>query len=74
MLAEYISANTLLKKENIQLKKVNLEQEIVHLKSEKVKEEQLDPASIKEEPTFDKGLKQLIVFGQCTNKGELVVL
>ena len=67
MLAEYISANTLLKKENIQLKKANINPEH-HLKSEKVKEEQLDPASIKEEPTFDKGLKR-----QCANKGELVV-
>ena len=55
MLAEYITANTLLKK---QLKKANINPEH-HLKSEKVKEEQLDPASIKEEPTFDKGLKQL---------------
>ncbi len=52
VLDEYISANTLLKKANI-----NPEH---HLKSEKVKEEQLDPASIKEEPTFDKGLKQFI--------------
>ena len=59
MLAEYISANTLLKKENIQLKKVNINPEH-HLKSEKVKEEQLDPAFIKEEPTFDKGLKQFL--------------
>ena len=73
MLAEYISANTLLKKENIllkeenillkkeniQLKKANINPEH-HLKSEKVKEEQLDPASIKEEPTFDKGLKQFL--------------
>ena len=58
MLAECINANTLLKKEIIQLKNVN----IVHLKSGQVKEEQLDPASIKEEP-FDKGL----IFGQCTN-------
>ncbi|XP_064401224.1 uncharacterized protein LOC135347256 isoform X2 [Halichondria panicea] len=51
VLAEYISANILLK--NIQLKKANINLEH-HLKSEKVKEEQLDPASIKEEPTFDK--------------------
>ena len=55
MLAECINANTLLKKEIIQLKNVN----IVHLKSGQVKEEQLDPASIKEEP-FDKGLKQFL--------------
>ncbi len=59
MLAEYISANTLLKKENIQLKKANINPEH-HLKYEKVKEEQLDPVSIKEEPTFDKGLKQFL--------------
>ncbi len=50
MLVEYINANTLLKKAYN-----NLEQEIAHLKSEKVKEEQLDPGTIKEEPTFDKG-------------------
>ena len=56
MLAEYINANTLLKK---QLKKANINPEH-HLKSEKVKKEQLDPASIKEDPTFDKGLKQFI--------------
>ncbi len=60
MLAECISANTLLKKEIIQLKLANPEQEVVHLKSEKVKEEQLDPDSIKEEPTFGKGLKQFL--------------
>ena len=58
MLAEYINANTLLKKEIIQLKKANINPEH-HLKSEKVKEEQLDPASIKEEP-IDKGLKQFL--------------
>ncbi len=42
-------------KENIQLKKINnnLQQEIARLKSEKVKEEQLDPETIKEEPTPD---------------------
>ncbi len=59
MLVECISANTLLMKENIQLKKTNnnLQQEIAHLKSEKVKEEQLDPETIKEEPTPDNGLK-----------------
>ncbi len=60
MLAEYISANAQLKKENIQLKKVNnnQEQENTHLKSEEVKGEQVD--SIKEEPTPDKGLKQFV--------------
>ncbi len=49
MLAEYISANTLLKKENN-----NQEQEITRLK------EQLDPVSIKEEPTSDTGLNQFV--------------
>ncbi len=34
--------------------------EIGHLKSEKVKEEQLDPVSIKNEPTPDIGLKQFV--------------
>ncbi len=34
--------------------------EMAHLKSEKVKEEQLDPISIKDEPTPDKGLKQFV--------------
>ncbi len=60
VLAEYISAITQLKKENIQLKMTNnnLEQENTHLKSEKVKGEQLD--SIKDEPTPDKGLKQFV--------------
>ena len=69
MLAECINANTLLKKEIIQLKNVNInpEQDIVHLKSGQVKEEQLDPASIKEEP-FDKGLINVQI-----NKGEHVV-
>ena len=64
MLAECISANTLLKKEIIQLKKANndLEQENTHLKSEKAKEEQMDPASIKEEPTSVQGLKQLCMY------------
>ncbi len=59
MLAEYNSANTLLKKENIQLKKANnnLEQEIASLK---VKKEKLDPVSIKEEPTSGNGLKQFV--------------
>ncbi len=49
-------------KENIQLKKANnnLEQEIAHLKSEKVKEEQLDPETIKVEPTSGNGLKQFM--------------
>ena len=63
VLAEYISANTLLMKENIQLKKGNnnLEQEIAHLKSEKASKEQLDPVSIKKEPTSDQGLKQLLI-------------
>ena len=62
MLAECISANTLLMKENIQFKKTNnnLEQEIARLKSEKVKEEQLNPETIKEEPTSGNGLKQLV--------------
>ena len=55
-------ANTLLKKENIQLKKANsnLEQEIACLKSEEVKEEQLDPETIKVEPTSGNGLKQFV--------------
>ncbi len=68
VLAEYISANTLLRKENIQLKKTvhNLEQEVGHLK---FKEEQMDPVSIKEEPTSGKGLKQFL----CWYKGEDVV-
>ncbi len=59
VLVEYIGANTQLKKENIQLKKTvhNLEQEVGHLKS---KEEQMDPVSIKEEPTSGKGLKQFL--------------
>ncbi len=60
MLAEYVSANTLLMKETIQLKKTNnnLEQEITHLKSERVSKEHLDPeTSIKEEPTSSQGLK-----------------
>ncbi len=62
MLEEYINANTLLKKENIQLKETNtnLEQEIARLKSEEVKEEQLDPETIKEEPTSGNGLKQFV--------------
>ncbi len=49
-------------KENIQLKKtnINLEQEIARLKSEEVKEEQLDPVSIREEPTSGNGLKQFV--------------
>ncbi len=56
MLAEYISAITLLKKENMQLKKSNsnLEQEIAHLR------EQLDPISIKEKPISGNGVKQLV--------------
>ncbi len=68
VLAEYISDNTLLRKENIQLKKTvhNLEQEVGHLK---VKEEQMDPVSIKEEPTSGKGLKLFL----CLYKGEHVV-
>ncbi len=55
-------ANTLLMKENNQLKKEknNLEQEIARLKSEAVKEEQLDPETIKVEPTSGNGLKQLV--------------
>ncbi len=64
MLVECFSANTLLKKENIQLKKVNnnLEQEIARLISEEVKEEQLVPETIKEEPTSGNGLKQLCTY------------
>ncbi len=50
MLAEYISDNTLLKKAYN-----NLEQEIAHLTSDKV-----DPVSIKEEPTFDKGFNHIL--------------
>ena len=57
MLAEYINANIQLKKANN-----NLEQENTHLKSEKVKEEQMDPVSIKEEPTSVQGLKQLCMY------------
>ncbi len=62
MLVECISANTLLKKEIIQLKKTNdnLEQEIAHLKFEKVSKEQLDPETIKEELTSGNGLKQFV--------------
>ncbi len=68
VLVEYIGANTQLKKENIQLKKTvhNLEQEVAHLK---FKEEQMDPVSIREEPTSGKGLKQFL----CLYKGEHVV-
>ena len=49
-------------KENNQLKKEknNLEQEIARLKSEAVKEEQLDPETIKVEPKSGNGLKQLV--------------
>ncbi len=59
MLAEYISANTLLMKESNQLKKTNnnLQQEIARLKSEKVKE---DPETIKEEQISGNGLKQFV--------------
>ncbi len=62
VLVECISANTLLKKENIQLKKANsnLEQEIARLTSEEVKEEQLVPDTIKVEPTSGNGLKQFV--------------
>ncbi len=62
VLVECINANTLLKKENIQLKKANsnLEQEIACLKSEEVKEEQLDPETIKVEQTSVNGLKQFV--------------
>ncbi len=65
VLVEYISANTQLKKENIQLKKTvhNLQQEVAHLKSKYFKEEQM------EEPTSGKGLKQFL----CLHKGEHVV-
>ncbi len=71
VLAEYIGANTVLRKENIQLKKTvhNLEQEVGHLKSKYFKEEQMDPISIKVEPTSGKGLKQFL----CLYKGEHVV-
>ena len=59
MLVECISANTLLMKENIQFKKMNnnLEQEIADLKSDK---EQLDPVSIKKEPTSGNGLFDIV--------------
>ena len=57
MLAEYISANIQLKKANN-----NLEQENTHLKSEKVKEEQMDLVSVKEEPISVQGLKQLCMY------------
>ncbi len=59
MLAEYINANTLLKKENIQLKKAN--NNLAHLKSEKEEEHrQRDAVSIKEELTSVQGLKLLV--------------
>ena len=57
MLAEYISANIQLKKANN-----NLEQENTHLKSEKVKEEQMDLVSVKEEPISVQGLKELCMY------------
>ena len=57
MLAEYISANTVLQKEITQLKKANNpEQEIASLK---VKEEQV---ANKEEPTSGNGLKQFCTY------------
>ncbi|XP_064401960.1 uncharacterized protein LOC135347815 isoform X2 [Halichondria panicea] len=66
VLAEYINANIQLKKANN-----NLEQENTHLKSEKVKEEQMDPVSIKEEPTSvqvksEEPVSQLLPLGLST--------